>query len=57
MVDLKKTYYPSVLMKFTHYNLDYLRKLEQKLEEFLIKTDDESYAFSFGKTEWSELKK
>lgn len=57
MVDIKKTYYPSILLKFTNYNLIYLQKLEARIEDFLINTNHQSYDFSFGKTDWVELKK
>lgn len=57
MVDVKKAYYPGLLLKFTNYNLQYLQKLEKKLEEFLIYSAEKSLDITFGKSEYSELKK
>jgi transcriptional repressor NF-X1 len=45
MVDAKRVYYPPILLKFTHYNLVYLQKLENRLEDFLINSDGGSYDF------------
>ena len=36
LIDEKKVYYPASLVKFAHYNNVALKKLEQKLDEFLI---------------------
>ncbi|CAD8107016.1 unnamed protein product [Paramecium sonneborni] len=58
LVDIEKTYYPDILLKYTHYNLQNLQKMEEKIEHFLVHSKpEEGYDFSFPRSEWSELKK
>ena len=40
MVELKKAYFPALLLKFTNYNLSYVQKLESKLEDFLLNSNE-----------------
>lgn len=47
LVDIEKSYYPDVLLKYANYNLDALKKLEVAIEKYLIEsTPEERYDFS-----------
>ncbi|CAD8178515.1 unnamed protein product [Paramecium octaurelia] len=59
MVDTEKTYYyPDILIKYTHYNLQELQKIEDKIQHFFghSKTG-EALDYLIPKSEWSDFQK